>query len=313
MGNWFMIYFIAFCNSIVGRFIGSLLNIFEIQLHRCWFNIVPILFGMNLIFWDSINIYFDHTPKRPRKLRCSKNITWSTFPRSWMVLTGALMSIAFGSYYHPYYMPIECIQSTFLRASKISEFVNLSPITLLHYNFQQINKLSHNLFQSDNTINHISTTNSKTSIPSNSYPALDILPFLLDLNDHIHHIDCTNSLKGSFEYAINNCPNPKICNALVGENVDSSLFHPLSSSTIKKFPIIFDSGASVAISGYKDDFISELKEPSSEIRLGGMANGMLVKGIGNVKWSLQTGSDTVIIHTQCYYVPSAKVRLISPQ
>ena len=44
-----------------------------------------------------------------------------------------------------------------------------------------------------------------------------------------------------------------------------------------------------------------------------MANGMLVKGIGNLKWSLQSGSDTIIIHTQCYYVPSAKVRLISPQ
>ena len=40
---------------------------------------------------------------------------------------------------------------------------------------------------------------------------------------------------------------------------------------------------------------------------------MLVKGIGNVKWSLQTGLDTVVIHTQCYYVPNAKVRLISPQ
>ena len=40
---------------------------------------------------------------------------------------------------------------------------------------------------------------------------------------------------------------------------------------------------------------------------------MLVKGIGNLKWSLQSGSDTIIIHTQCYYVPSAKVRLISPQ
>ena len=196
--------------------------------------------------------------------------------------------------------------------------MNLSPITLLHYNLQQINQLQQNIFKPDkpnNTINRFSTVNSKTStnsklsIPSNSYPTLDILPFLSDLNDHIYHIKCTNSLQNSFEYAINHCPDPRIYNALTEENTNSSLFHPLLSSTAKKFPIIFDSGASVAISGYKDDFISELKEPSSEIRLGGMANGMLVKGIGNVKWSLQSGLDSIVIHTQCYYVPDAKVRL----
>ena len=28
---------------------------------------------------------------------------------------------------------------------------------------------------------------------------------------------------------------------------------------------------------------------------------------------LKSVSDQVVIHTQCYYVPSAKVRLISPQ
>ena len=44
-----------------------------------------------------------------------------------------------------------------------------------------------------------------------------------------------------------------------------------------------------------------------------MANGMLVEGIGEVKWSLKSGSNNVIIHTQCYYVPNAKVCLISPQ
>ena len=132
-----------------------------------------------------------------------------------------------------------------------------------------------------------SINNLETSTISGPSQALDILPFLSELHDHIHHVDCNNSLEDSFEYAISHCPSPKICNALVGENIDSSLFHPLSSSVNKKFPIIFDSGASVAISGYRNDFISDLKEPSSEIRLGGMANGMLVKGIGNVKWSLQ--------------------------
>ena len=43
-----------------------------------------------------------------------------------------------------------------------------------------------------------------------------------------------------------------------------------------------------------------------------MANG-IVEGIGKVKWSFKSCSDHIVINTQCYYVPSAKVRLISPQ
>lgn len=65
--------------------------------------------------------------------------------------------------------------------------------------------------------------------------------------------------------------------------------------------------------GYKEDFISDLNPPRSKIRLGGMANGMLVEGIGKVKWSFKSVSDHVVINTQCYYFPSVKDRLTSSQ
>ena len=99
-------------------------------------------------------------------------------------------------------------------------------------------------------------------------------------------------------------------NALATDNIGPPFINPITS---KEFPILFDSGASVAISGFKEDFVSELNRPKTDIRLGGMANGMPVEGIGKVKWSLKSDSNNIVIHTQCYYVPNAKVRLISPQ
>ena len=40
---------------------------------------------------------------------------------------------------------------------------------------------------------------------------------------------------------------------------------------------------------------------------------MLIEGTGNIEWRFQTDQKQVVIHTNYYYVPSAKVRLISPQ
>ena len=119
--------------------------------------------------------------------------------------------------------------------------MNLSPITLLHYNHQQINKFQHNLFQSDKpdtSSNYFSNISSKTSIPPNSGPTLDILPFLSNINDHIHQIDCTNSLKDSFKYAVDHCLDPKIYNVLMEENANSSLFHLLPSRNFPLFLIL---------------------------------------------------------------------------
>lgn len=45
------------------------------------------------------------------------------------------------------------------------------------------------------------------------------------------------------------------------------------------FQVIFDSGASKAISGYKENFIGEIVTPDTEMCLGGMANGMLIEGL----------------------------------
>ena len=45
-----------------------------------------------------------------------------------------------------------------------------------------------------------------------------------------------------------------------------------------RFAVIFDSGASCAISGFREDFVLELTSPSTTMKLGGMANGMNIVG-----------------------------------
>jgi len=82
----------------------------------------------------------------------------------------------------------------------------------------------------------------------------------------------------------------------------------------ESFPVIFDSGASLAISGNREDFVGDLVTPKTDLRLGGMAQGMKIEGIGTLKWTFvsETGND-VTIRAQAYYVPAARARLISPQ
>jgi hypothetical protein len=46
----------------------------------------------------------------------------------------------------------------------------------------------------------------------------------------------------------------------------------MSIASGSKFAAIFDTGASLAISGHNDDFIGPIVSPKNELRLGGMAN-----------------------------------------
>ena len=79
-------------------------------------------------------------------------------------------------------------------------------------------------------------------------------------------------------------------------------------------PIIFDTGASLAITYNKPDFDGPLSLPKGDLRLGGMANGLKIEGIGLVTWTF-VASDGFPLTVQglSYYVPQAPARLLSPQ
>lgn len=89
---------------------------------------------------------------------------------------------------------------------------------------------------------------------------------------------------------------------------------PALSTSPSRHPVIFDTGASLAISPFRDDFSESMSIPPGDLKLGGMANGLTIEGMGTVTWFFTTitGED-VSIQSMAYFVPGAKVRLISPQ
>jgi hypothetical protein len=50
------------------------------------------------------------------------------------------------------------------------------------------------------------------------------------------------------------------------------------------------------------------------MKLGGMAHGIEIKGIGIIAWNFTAKNGTEVqLRTEVYYVPEAKQRLLSPQ
>ena len=87
----------------------------------------------------------------------------------------------------------------------------------------------------------------------------------------------------------------------------------LSQSRAQTFPVIFDSGATLAISPNKGDFIGGVKPMIGNSKLGGLANSAKIAGYGTVKWQFKTKNSSLVVTSYCFYVPEATARLISPQ
>jgi hypothetical protein len=79
-------------------------------------------------------------------------------------------------------------------------------------------------------------------------------------------------------------------------------------------PIIFDMGASLAVTPDVEDFIDPPTSLATTIKLGGMANNLESRGVGTVCWTLEAadGSD-IQIRTKANWVPKSKARLLIPQ
>ena len=76
--------------------------------------------------------------------------------------------------------------------------------------------------------------------------------------------------------------------------------------------IIFDTGASMSISGEEKDFPYGVEKCS--IKLQGIGSGILVTGKGVIRWSFpKLGGGVITVECMGYYAPEMKFRLFSPQ
>ncbi|KAI2509164.1 hypothetical protein MHU86_5283 [Fragilaria crotonensis] len=101
---------------------------------------------------------------------------------------------------------------------------------------------------------------------------------------------------------------------LLGYFDEPCVFMNFITAPVEKKPVIFDTGASLAITYDKLDFDGPLTIPKGDLRLGGMANGLKIEGVGPVTWTFANSEGgNVCVKGMAYYVPKAKARLLSPQ
>ena len=127
----------------------------------------------------------------------------------------------------------------------------------------------------------------------------------------VHHVSGDDT-PADYDPCFSHLPSPAAYNSAT-HLLGSVYLKPRSTSLHRHFPVIFDSGASLAISPCKDDFVGPIQRLPTERRLGGMAAGMLIEGVGTVRWTFQADGKFLVVNSRCYYVPDSKARLISPQ
>ena len=78
-------------------------------------------------------------------------------------------------------------------------------------------------------------------------------------------------------------------------------------------PIVIDTGASVSITPILEDFVTPLDKTNiPEMR--GVTELVQVIGTGTVEWTIRAPDNRIcIIRTQAHYIPTADIRLFSPQ
>ena len=76
------------------------------------------------------------------------------------------------------------------------------------------------------------------------------------------------------------------------------------------FSLIWDSGASMCITGDRRDFTGTIQPLNGQV--SGITNGLRIKGFGTVKWSLLDNQGKLRhLDLPAYYIPKAKQRLLS--
>lgn len=304
-------------------------------------------FLVGTLWWDLLELFYlaPHVcPMPPRCRRRSKVKFASLFPRHWMLLSSLMLVSGFRSV-TAFTLTTAPWLRTLTSCVELESRVHLSPLVLYdlhcyraqifftHLHGSLVGRSSHSgqlqlggslfershsaTFAATSCINQPSSSDNQCphaslSMYHDAYsdlPSLDL--FGLDyLSADTIDLDCRES--GPITHVTPSAPGLNA--ALTGINGFGD-FSPLTSLTVpvSRFPVIFDSGASIAITGNKHDFVGPLKSPPPNLTIGGMAQGAKVEGIGLVRWKFKTPTGAMVLSVTCYYVPSCRARLLSPQ
>ncbi len=78
-------------------------------------------------------------------------------------------------------------------------------------------------------------------------------------------------------------------------------------------PIVIDTGCSMSITPFIEDFVTDI-EPLEELEMHGLTDSVTIVGVGTVEWPVRDVFGRVsVLKTRAYHVPKATVRLCSTQ
>ena len=342
---WFLFLGLSKSPVIIYHWISILISNLSLQV---WNFISFWLLLFAAISWDTIYHYLDpkapQQPFRPRRIhRLLATRTFQPLPaynKGWLILsTFMLFNGIFSNRQHPFHSFSNAPLKTAATIKRLHDLVDITPSTHLHYSSFRLDEILALPFFQRSSVSKLAIASSleEPFIPSfhhqhffNSYSSfsemegdlVDLDYYLCpeptwmdttfnfsDLMEPHHHIFSSIHQQ---DHQHSHPPSVQAYTALSPPTLGNVDLYPLNEMPTS-FPVIVDSGASLAISPSETDFVGPIHYYDSERLLGGMAGGMNIKGIGKVAWSFKTDNGILTVHSKCYLVPSANARLLSPQ
>ena len=122
-----------------------------------------------------------------------------------------------------------------------------------------------------------------------------------EISHHQHFVDCTSRDTDTDQLLSienNGANGPTILQSGMLASDPHAL---VSIGGSAKHSVIFDTGASLGITFDREDFDGPLTIPDGDLRLGGMAQGLKIEGVGPVNWTFcNVDGSELTIRSQCY-------------
>ena len=314
-----------------------------------WTLIKLPLFCLTMLFWDTLTYLLVHLFQSSNNAPFNKSYASSNrstrltfYPKKWMIFTSSIMLLhsVFQGHLPTFPLVLPSFDQLTIIQAPLRSYKNIKDIDqLVCLNFdtlRQFNRIkATQLIQDLETYVDRSSSKLSTTELDNFFDSYSEIPV-----NKLHWFHCRTDLDTSntptstnfdpfcfdtitSKRFVVNCHNDAASDLFKPEsniapsfNAHTHLLRPDAFLSFKqsRHPIIFDTGASLAITFDKNDFEGPIQSPNRPMKLGGMANGLEIEGIGTVAWGFTAADGSeIVLRTQCYYVPRANARLLSPQ